>query len=267
MSNLISLLCILLFSIKIGTSQPTHESNHQHNDTTHESNQVDTENFVLTATTAKPEEETTLSILEQFRRALPTVPTAKPAKIPRIPAHKGIIKKCKLLPTYRLRESCKSIAENGLIYSMEKNVLAFVNRTEEKEFYKKESVTGERSLSFGIALPGEQNCDATCPSGKEWSTATEKHERSFSPWGYCDNYDPDRLPQWISYAKCKCKGCMDPNTLEENLSYSSIELKTAIPVLRKEQEVMDFQDCTNKKCKESVVEIVIGCYCFLPFIS
>ncbi|KAI5628765.1 hypothetical protein C0J50_12762, partial [Silurus asotus] len=79
---------------------------------------------------------------------------------------------------------------------------------------------------------------------------------------YCNriNHDENRRPVDIPEAKCACAGCINPFTMQEDRSMTSVLIYAKIPVRRLQ--------CPNKKKKKcvpryrTVVEsIAVGCTC------
>ncbi|KAI4899900.1 hypothetical protein NFI96_003348 [Prochilodus magdalenae] len=58
------------------------------------------------------------------------------------------------------------------------------------------------------------------------------NSRSLSPWSYRINHDERRRPVDIPEAKCSCSGCINPFTMQEDLSMSSALIYTQLPVRR-----------------------------------
>ncbi|XP_069100723.1 interleukin-17B isoform X2 [Pleurodeles waltl] len=94
------------------------------------------------------------------------------------------------------------------------------------------------------------------------------NKRSLSPWAYGINHDESRIPVDIPEARCLCTGCINPFTMQEDRSMSSIPIYAKIPVRRLlcPREVQGKKSHRKKKkCQpeyQTVMEnIVIGCTC------
>uniref|UniRef100_UPI00358FFD13 interleukin-17C-like n=1 Tax=Myxine glutinosa TaxID=7769 RepID=UPI00358FFD13 len=91
------------------------------------------------------------------------------------------------------------------------------------------------------ASTGSQHSDALPNAGdacSEWSSrilkSTRMSDRSLSPWHFRINYDPDRVPARLPEAKCLCLGCLNPQDGHHELGLSSVAVKTAIRVFRRQ---------------------------------
>ncbi|XP_075716157.1 interleukin-17B [Rhinoderma darwinii] len=93
------------------------------------------------------------------------------------------------------------------------------------------------------------------------------NRRSLSPWTYSINHDENRIPVDIPEARCLCSGCINPFTMQEDLSMSSIPIYSKIPVRRRfcENSSPGLKGRRRKKChKESTAvmeNIAVGCTC------
>ncbi|KAG9490660.1 interleukin-17B isoform X2 [Eleutherodactylus coqui] len=93
------------------------------------------------------------------------------------------------------------------------------------------------------------------------------NRRSLSPWTYSINHDEDRIPLDIPEARCLCSGCINPLTMQEDLSMSSIPIYSKIPVRRRfcESSSAGLRGRRRKKCHKeytAVMEnIAVGCTC------
>ncbi|XP_075457074.1 interleukin-17B [Ascaphus truei] len=93
------------------------------------------------------------------------------------------------------------------------------------------------------------------------------NRRSLSPWAYSINHDENRIPTDIPEAQCLCTGCINPFTIQEDLSMSSIPIYSKIPVRRRlcEGSAPGLRPRRKKKCHKeytSVMEnIAVGCTC------
>ncbi|KAM4678521.1 interleukin-17B [Discoglossus pictus] len=90
--------------------------------------------------------------------------------------------------------------------------------------------------------------------------------RSLSPWAYSINHDENRIPVDIPEARCLCTGCINPFTMQEDLSMSSIPIYSKIPVRRRlcEPSVSGLRARRRKKCQQHVAvmeNIAVGCTC------
>ncbi|KAM3924285.1 interleukin-17B [Leptodactylus fuscus] len=93
------------------------------------------------------------------------------------------------------------------------------------------------------------------------------NRRSLSPWAYSINHDENRIPVDIPEARCLCSGCINPFTMQEDLSMSSIPIYSKIPVRRRfcETSSPGLRGRRRKKCHKeytAVMEnIAVGCTC------
>ncbi|KAG8578627.1 hypothetical protein GDO81_010563 [Engystomops pustulosus] len=92
------------------------------------------------------------------------------------------------------------------------------------------------------------------------------NRRSLSPWTYRINHDENRIPVDIPEAGCLCSGCINPFTMQEDLSMSSIPIYSKIPVRRRFCEnSAGHRGRRRKKCHKeytAVMEnIAVGCTC------
>ncbi|XP_053575813.1 interleukin-17B [Bombina bombina] len=91
--------------------------------------------------------------------------------------------------------------------------------------------------------------------------------RSLSPWAYSINHDENRIPADIPEARCLCTGCINPFTMQEDLSMSSIPIYSKIPVRRRlcEGSVLGLRPRRRKKCHKEYIavmeNIAVGCTC------
>ncbi|XP_015204825.1 interleukin-17B isoform X2 [Lepisosteus oculatus] len=92
--------------------------------------------------------------------------------------------------------------------------------------------------------------------------------RSLSPWSYSINHDENRIPVDIPEAQCSCSGCINPFTMQEDRTMTSVPIYTKIPVKRL---LCDTKSRKQRKKKKNcipeyrtVVEnIAVGCTCIL----
>ncbi|XP_018408552.1 PREDICTED: interleukin-17B [Nanorana parkeri] len=93
------------------------------------------------------------------------------------------------------------------------------------------------------------------------------NRRSLSPWTYSINHDENRIPASIPEARCLCSGCINPFTMQEDLSMSSIPIYSKIPVRRRlcDSNLPGLRGRRRKKCHKeytAVMEnIAVGCTC------
>ncbi|XP_072257070.1 interleukin-17B [Pyxicephalus adspersus] len=93
------------------------------------------------------------------------------------------------------------------------------------------------------------------------------NRRSLSPWTYSINHDENRIPASIPEARCLCSGCINPFTMQEDLSMSSIPIYSKIPVRRRlcDSKLPALRGRRRKKCHKeytAVMEnIAVGCTC------
>ncbi|XP_075061449.1 interleukin-17B [Mixophyes fleayi] len=93
------------------------------------------------------------------------------------------------------------------------------------------------------------------------------NRRSLSPWTYSINHDETRIPADIPEARCLCSGCINPFTMQEDLSMSSIPIYSKIPVRRRlcESNSPVLRGRRRKKCHKEYItvmeNIAVGCTC------
>ncbi|KAG8439261.1 hypothetical protein GDO86_005471 [Hymenochirus boettgeri] len=93
------------------------------------------------------------------------------------------------------------------------------------------------------------------------------NRRSLSPWAYSINHDENRIPTDIPEARCLCTGCVNPFTMQEDLSMSSIPIYSKIPVRRRlcVGSTSGIRERRRKKCHKEYVavmeNIAVGCTC------
>ncbi|XP_043925827.1 interleukin-17B [Protopterus annectens] len=93
------------------------------------------------------------------------------------------------------------------------------------------------------------------------------NRRSLSPWSYSINHDDKRVPSDIPEAHCLCTGCINPFTMQEDRTMSSVPIYTKIPVKRllcnTSRSVSRHQKkkCHSQKYKTVMENIAIGCTC------
>ncbi|XP_063301295.1 interleukin-17B [Pelobates fuscus] len=93
------------------------------------------------------------------------------------------------------------------------------------------------------------------------------NRRSLSPWTYVINHDENRIPVDIPEARCLCTGCVNPFTLQEDHTMSSIPIHSKIPVRRRlcEASSHGLRTRRRKKCHKEYIavmeNIAVGCTC------
>ncbi|KAM8973725.1 interleukin-17B [Pelodytes ibericus] len=93
------------------------------------------------------------------------------------------------------------------------------------------------------------------------------NRRSLSPWTYIINHNENRIPAYIPEAQCLCTGCINPFTMQEDLSMSSIPIYSKIPVRRRlcESSSLGHRGRKRKKCHKDYIavmeNIAVGCTC------
>uniref|UniRef100_H3ADP6 Interleukin 17B n=1 Tax=Latimeria chalumnae TaxID=7897 RepID=H3ADP6_LATCH len=94
------------------------------------------------------------------------------------------------------------------------------------------------------------------------------NRRSLSPWSYRINHDEHRIPMDVPEAQCLCSGCINPFTMQEDRTMSSIPIYTKIPVKRLLCDTTSASQKTKRKKKKchreykTVMEnVAIGCTC------
>ncbi|XP_078257855.1 interleukin-17C [Rhinoraja longicauda] len=85
--------------------------------------------------------------------------------------------------------------------------------------------------------------------------------RSISPWEYRIEYDADRYPTKLAFARCLCAGCIDVETGEETRALNSVVLEQSQLVLRR-------RPCPGQDGRYSFqleyIMVPVGCTCVLP---
>ncbi|KAL4631258.1 interleukin-17B isoform X1, partial [Arapaima gigas] len=92
--------------------------------------------------------------------------------------------------------------------------------------------------------------------------------RSLSPWSYRSiNHDEKRIPVDIPEAKCSCAGCINPFTMQEDRTMTSVLIYTKIPVRRLLCDRPPRKPRKKKNClpqyKTVVESIAVGCTCIV----
>ncbi|XP_041121345.1 interleukin-17B-like isoform X2 [Polyodon spathula] len=94
------------------------------------------------------------------------------------------------------------------------------------------------------------------------------NRRSLSPWSYRVNRDETRIPTDIPEAHCLCSGCINPFTMQEDRTMTSIPIYTKIPVKRqfcegskRGQKQRRRKKKCNLKYRTAMENIAIGCTC------
>ncbi|XP_060766168.1 interleukin-17B-like [Neoarius graeffei] len=125
--------------------------------------------------------------------------------------------------------------------------------------------TGEPEVDFDKAIDDMVSQVRNNPALSKSKCVVDRHlwmsnSRSLSPWSYRINHDENRRPVDIPEAKCACVGCINPFTMQEDRSMTSVLIYAKIPVRRLQ--------CPRKKKKKcvprfrTVVEsIAVGCTC------
>ncbi|MGH0118963.1 UNVERIFIED_CONTAM: hypothetical protein FKN15_002751 [Acipenser sinensis] len=89
------------------------------------------------------------------------------------------------------------------------------------------------------------------------------NRRSQSPWSYRVNLDETRIPTDKPEAHCLCSRCINPFTMQEDQTMTSVSIYTNIPVKR--QFCDGPKQRRKKKCKRkyrtAMENIAIGCTC------
>ncbi|KAK6474793.1 interleukin-17B-like isoform X1 [Huso huso] len=90
------------------------------------------------------------------------------------------------------------------------------------------------------------------------------NRRSLSPWSYRVNRDETRIPTDIPEAHCLCSGCINPFTMQEDRTMTSVPIYTKIPVKRQfcdgPKQRRRKKKC-NRKYRTAMENIAIGCTC------
>ncbi|XP_029439491.1 interleukin-17B [Rhinatrema bivittatum] len=92
------------------------------------------------------------------------------------------------------------------------------------------------------------------------------NKRSLSPWTYSINHDEHRIPADIPEARCLCSGCINPFSMQEDRTMTSIPIYSKIPVKRRlcQAAKAGQKQKPRKRCNKykSVMEnVVVGCTC------
>ncbi|XP_018611895.1 interleukin-17B-like isoform X4 [Scleropages formosus] len=81
------------------------------------------------------------------------------------------------------------------------------------------------------------------------------------------NHDEKRIPVDIPEAKCSCAGCINPFTMQEDRTMTSVLIYTKIPVRRLLCDRPSRRHRKKKKClpqyKTVVESIAVGCTCIV----
>ncbi|XP_067899048.1 interleukin-17B-like [Heterodontus francisci] len=140
-----------------------------------------------------------------------------------------------------------------------------VNSLTDREFMLEENYEQNvremvNQLKNNSALTGT-NCEVNL---QFWMSNT----RSLSPWAYSINHDDERIPIDIPEAKCLCKGCINPFTMQEDTTMSSILIYSKIPVKRLMCESSKANKKYRRKKKKCILQykavienIAVGCTC------
>ncbi|XP_053305494.1 interleukin-17C [Spea bombifrons] len=86
-------------------------------------------------------------------------------------------------------------------------------------------------------------------------------KRSLSPWSYHIDYDENRYPQKLAFARCLCTGCIDAHSIKETFSLNSVAIHQTMMVLRR-------KPCPNNESsytfKLDYIKVPVGCTCVRP---
>lgn len=104
--------------------------------------------------------------------------------------------RCQKLHAQRMKRTCEGIVENLL---QDTDYLYVMTDDDDfkdlqRQLVDRGAIPSRRGFSITPMLPGDQeNCkNLKCPTTADWLKGTLPHQRSSSPWTYCDNFDPDR---------------------------------------------------------------------------
>uniref|UniRef100_A0A8C4A070 Interleukin-17B n=2 Tax=Denticeps clupeoides TaxID=299321 RepID=A0A8C4A070_9TELE len=92
------------------------------------------------------------------------------------------------------------------------------------------------------------------------------NSRSLSPWSYRINHDENRKPVDIPEAKCSCTGCINPFTMQEDRSMTSVLIYTKIPVRRRhcpQRREKPRKARCRSRYRTAVESIAVGCTCIM----
>ncbi|XP_039268391.2 uncharacterized protein LOC120343317 [Styela clava] len=196
--------------------------------------------------------------------------------------HFQVRSQCKLFKTWKMKQLCNQVASDPNIVKMGRKVRAFVKNNDEKRFSKRmrKLSSNARALTIptppvdGFTMPSISRtlssntgfqCTKSCPSYSSLLSGKTPIQRSFSPWESCAHYDPLRFPQWLKLGFCSCKGCINPETKNEDMSFVSEPITVNITVLKRKPGV-SFSECKNPNvgCEKALLEVTLGCTCVLP---
>lgn len=169
-----------------------------------------------------------------------------------------ILEECNKIGVKDLREICVRVATNPILKKMS-GVRAYA--AAQPRYTTSRGFAFDNGPSLKQVICGEEEgCPVYNPSGINQFAGI----RSLSPWTMCHEFDPNRFPQWLNKAKCLCDGCISAvDGKEDKRNVYSQKLAVDIAVLRKDNAMMDFSQCTRSTCREGVETISIGCHCAL----
>ncbi|XP_059848406.1 interleukin-17C-like isoform X1 [Hypanus sabinus] len=118
------------------------------------------------------------------------------------------------------------------------------------------------SVNLVEQLERQQVRQGHCPKMGHQSIHNPKiRHRSISPWEYRIDYDENRYPSKLAFARCLCDGCIDAESGEETLALNSVPLKQSMLVLQR-------QACAGRDDRYSLelkyIQVPVGCTCVLP---
>ncbi|XP_072925777.1 uncharacterized protein [Hemitrygon akajei] len=101
------------------------------------------------------------------------------------------------------------------------------------------------SVNLVEQLERQQMRQGHCPKMGHQSIHNPKiRHRSISPWEYRIDYDENRYPSKLAFARCLCDGCIDAESGEETLALNSVLLKQSMLVLQSVLSIPD-SDATS----------------------
>ncbi|XP_072791467.1 interleukin-17B [Taeniopygia guttata] len=112
-----------------------------------------------------------------------------------------------------------------------------------------------RQLRNG-SQPGDTKCQVNL---RLWRS----NRRSLSPWAYRINHDARRIPADIPEARCLCRGCINPFSMQEDRSMASVPIYSRLPVRRRlcpAPRPPGSERCP-KKYQLVMEAIAVGCTC------
>lgn len=115
------------------------------------------------------------------------------------------------------------------------------------------------NLNTMLLLRGQHNLSGICPTFQASEPLVGLENQSLCPWTLEENYQADRFPRLLYYARCICGHCSGPGWGETTMHpYSCIPLYHRVAVIR---EVCIENQIHFRWDRESVP---VGCVCAHP---